>query len=202
MRPFVHGLAGHAGGPIRQIGQGNRCIPSLPGDRRGLTRNEFIIAFIAVVCRRGTGNGRKWIDNAAEQLRAGGYDEPVRSRGQDQGHDRVRAYRSCSGGAAGAGLSLRPTELLIFGNARGGTPLMEANQTIGIDLPLKWVLVWQDASGVTLALVQQSELGRQAARPGAGGNGDSPNHGCDAECAGGSGDHKSIVEGLDLASLP
>jgi uncharacterized protein (DUF302 family) len=51
-------------------------------------------------------------------------------------------------GAAAVGLSLRPTELLIFGNARGGTPLMQADQTIGIDLPLK-ALVWQDASGST-----------------------------------------------------
>jgi uncharacterized protein (DUF302 family) len=51
-------------------------------------------------------------------------------------------------GAAQAGLSLRPTELLIFGNAKAGTPLMQANQTIGIDLPLK-ALVWQDASGKT-----------------------------------------------------
>jgi uncharacterized protein (DUF302 family) len=51
-------------------------------------------------------------------------------------------------GAAEAGLPLRPTELLIFGNAKGGTPLMQSEQTIGIDLPLK-ALVWQDASGRT-----------------------------------------------------
>jgi uncharacterized protein (DUF302 family) len=51
-------------------------------------------------------------------------------------------------GAAAAGLGLRPTELLIFGNAKGGTPLMQAEQTIGIDLPLK-ALVWQDATGKT-----------------------------------------------------
>ena len=51
-------------------------------------------------------------------------------------------------GAAEAGLPLRPTELLIFGNAKGGTPLMQSDQTIGIDLPLK-ALVWQDASGRT-----------------------------------------------------
>jgi uncharacterized protein (DUF302 family) len=51
-------------------------------------------------------------------------------------------------GAAEAGLELRPTELIIFGNARGGTPLMEASQTAGIDLPLK-ALVWQDAAGTT-----------------------------------------------------
>jgi uncharacterized protein (DUF302 family) len=51
-------------------------------------------------------------------------------------------------GAAQAGLALRPTELLIFGNAKGGTSLMQSNQTIGIDLPLK-ALVWQDAAGKT-----------------------------------------------------
>jgi uncharacterized protein (DUF302 family) len=51
-------------------------------------------------------------------------------------------------GAAEVALTLRPTELLIFGNPKGGTPLMQSNQTIGIDLPLK-ALVWQDASGKT-----------------------------------------------------
>jgi uncharacterized protein (DUF302 family) len=51
-------------------------------------------------------------------------------------------------GAAAVGLSLRPTEVLIFGNAKGGTPLMQSMQTIGIDLPLK-ALVWQDGSGST-----------------------------------------------------
>lgn len=49
-------------------------------------------------------------------------------------------------GAAAAGLNLRPTALLIFGNARAGTPLMQADQTIGLDLPLK-ALVYQDAAG-------------------------------------------------------
>ncbi|HTT83780.1 MAG TPA: DUF302 domain-containing protein [Rhizomicrobium sp.] len=51
-------------------------------------------------------------------------------------------------GAAEAGLALRPTELVIFGNAKGGTPLMQRGQTIGIDLPLK-MLVWQDADDRT-----------------------------------------------------
>ena len=53
-------------------------------------------------------------------------------------------------GAAEVGLSLRPTELMIFGNVKGGTPLMQSIQTIGIDLPLK-ALVWQDESGNTWA---------------------------------------------------
>jgi uncharacterized protein (DUF302 family) len=48
-------------------------------------------------------------------------------------------------GAASAGLPLRPTELLIFGNAKAGTPLMQADQAAGIDLPLK-ALVYQDAA--------------------------------------------------------
>ena len=47
--------------------------------------------------------------------------------------------------AAEAGLTLRPTDVIFLGNPRGGTPLMQATQTIGIDLPLK-ALVWQDAS--------------------------------------------------------
>jgi len=51
-------------------------------------------------------------------------------------------------GAAEVGLPLRPTELLVFGNAKTGTSLMQAEQAIGIDLPLK-MLVWQDASGAT-----------------------------------------------------
>ena len=51
-------------------------------------------------------------------------------------------------GAAEVGLTLPPTELIIFGNARGGTPLMQSVQTVGIDLPLK-ALVWEDTAGTT-----------------------------------------------------
>jgi len=51
-----------------------------------------------------------------------------------------------AGGATAAGLELRPTQLLVFGNARAGTPLMQADQRAGIDLPLK-VLAWQDSGG-------------------------------------------------------
>ncbi len=49
-------------------------------------------------------------------------------------------------GAQKIGKTLRPTELLIFGNPQGGTPLMECAQSAGIDLPLK-ALVWEDAQG-------------------------------------------------------
>jgi uncharacterized protein (DUF302 family) len=81
------------------------------------------------------------------------------SFGPKQTTDRLKAELQARGltvfaqidhaaGAAGAGLSLRPTEVLVFGNAKGGTPLMQAVQTIGIDLPLK-ALVWQDDTGDT-----------------------------------------------------
>lgn len=49
-------------------------------------------------------------------------------------------------GAAKVDHSLRPTELLIFGHPKGGTPFMKCAQTIGIDLPMK-ALVWKDDSG-------------------------------------------------------
>jgi uncharacterized protein (DUF302 family) len=64
-------------------------------------------------------------------------------------------------GAAAVGMALRPTELLIFGNAKAGTPLMQADQTIGIDLPLK-ALVYQDAAGkVWLAYNDPAALARR-----------------------------------------
>jgi uncharacterized protein (DUF302 family) len=48
--------------------------------------------------------------------------------------------------AEGVGLSLRPTELLIFGNPKLGTHFFTSNQTAGIDLPMK-ALAWEDAKG-------------------------------------------------------
>jgi uncharacterized protein (DUF302 family) len=49
-------------------------------------------------------------------------------------------------GAAAVGMPLRPTDLVIFGNPKGGTVLMQDQQRTGIDLPLK-ALVWEDADG-------------------------------------------------------
>jgi uncharacterized protein (DUF302 family) len=48
--------------------------------------------------------------------------------------------------AAAVGMPLRPTEVVLFGNPKGGTALMQDQQRVGIDLPLK-ALVWQDAQG-------------------------------------------------------
>ena len=50
------------------------------------------------------------------------------------------------GEAAKVGMEMHPTQLLIFGNPRGGTPPMLASPTLAIDLPLK-ALVWEDAEG-------------------------------------------------------
>ncbi|MGA3002373.1 MAG: DUF302 domain-containing protein [Acetobacteraceae bacterium] len=47
-------------------------------------------------------------------------------------------------GAASVGMPLRPTSVMIFGNPRAGTPLMQAEQRIGLDLPLR-ILAWEDA---------------------------------------------------------
>ncbi|MBE9005797.1 DUF302 domain-containing protein [Fortiea sp. LEGE XX443] len=49
-------------------------------------------------------------------------------------------------GAKSVGLKLRPTRLLIFGNPRSGTPLMQCGQSVAIDLPMK-ALVWEDEAG-------------------------------------------------------
>ena len=51
-----------------------------------------------------------------------------------------------SGEAEKAGLKMPPTEVIIFGSPKAGTPLMIASPTIAIDLPLK-ALIWQDAGG-------------------------------------------------------
>ena len=71
------------------------------------------------------------------------FEAAVRAKGMT-----VFARIDHAAGAADVGLALRPTEVIIFGNAKGGTPLMQSTQAVGIDLPLK-ALVWQDASGDT-----------------------------------------------------
>jgi uncharacterized protein (DUF302 family) len=58
-------------------------------------------------------------------------------------------------GAAQVGMPLRPTELILFGNPRGGTPLMQDRQTAGIDLPLK-ALAWEDAEGHVLVTYNEA----------------------------------------------
>jgi uncharacterized protein (DUF302 family) len=58
----------------------------------------------------------------------------------------IFARVSHSAGAEGAGIALRPTELLIFGNPKLGSHFFTSRQTAGIDLPMK-ALAWEDADG-------------------------------------------------------
>jgi uncharacterized protein (DUF302 family) len=93
------------------------------------------------------------------------FEAEVRARGMT-----IFAHIDHAAGAAAVGLMLRPTDLLIFGAAKGGTPLMQSVQTIGIDLPLK-ALVWQDEAGGTFlsyndpAFVTQRHGVGESARP-------------------------------------
>jgi uncharacterized protein (DUF302 family) len=118
------------------------------GQAAGILTRSRLFALSAIVCLWGV-----------QAMAAEGLTTMRSSYGPKETMDRLEAEVKAKGitvfaridhaaGAAEVGLSLRPTEVLIFGNPKGGTPLMQAVQTIGIDLPLK-ALVWQDASGVT-----------------------------------------------------
>ena len=87
------------------------------------------------------------VDQHSEQLRPKGDDGPTGSRDSRAEDDGLCSNRSFRRGGAGR-TRLAPTELIIFGNVRGGTPLIQSVHTVGIDLPLK-ALVWEDAAGKT-----------------------------------------------------
>jgi uncharacterized protein (DUF302 family) len=113
-------------------------------------------------------------------MKAPGLTSKLSAFGAKETMDRLEAALKAGGvtifaridhaaGAASVGLSLRATEVIVFGNPKGGTPLMQAEQTVGIDLPLK-ALVWQDAVGVVWLsynepawLAERHGLGSQAA---------------------------------------
>jgi uncharacterized protein (DUF302 family) len=69
----------------------------------------------------------------------------------------VFAHIDHAAGAKQVGLSLRPTQVLIFGNPQAGTPLMQSRQTIGLDLPLR-VLAWEDEAGKVWLTYRRPEL--------------------------------------------
>jgi uncharacterized protein (DUF302 family) len=62
--------------------------------------------------------------------------------------------------AQSAGLSLRPTTLLVFGNPKGGTALMDAFPLVALDLPLKLV-VWEDGGVVNVSYVTVAEIAKR-----------------------------------------
>lgn len=106
-----------------------------------ITQSLAAVALSALVSVAGAADGLVVVKSphgAKETMNR--FEGQVKQRGLN-----VFARIDHAAGASKVGKSLRPTELLIFGNAQGGTPLMECAQTAGIDLPLK-ALVWEDAS--------------------------------------------------------
>jgi len=87
------------------------------------------VGLVTIQCRFGV---TETIDRLAEAVKRAGL--------------LVFARIDHAAGAREVGASLRPTELLIFGHAKGGTPLMQDRQLAGIDLPIK-ALAWEDEQG-------------------------------------------------------
>jgi len=72
----------------------------------------------------------------------------------------VFAQINQQGAAEAVGLTMRPMTLILFGNPKAGTPLMQAYPTLAIDLPLK-ALVWEDADGRVWVSMDSPEYLRQ-----------------------------------------
>lgn len=66
-----------------------------------------------------------------------------------------------SAGAASIGETLRPTTLIIFGNPKGGTPLMQSAQTMGIALPLKMLVYVNDRAEVIVSWPDMAHIFKQ-----------------------------------------
>jgi uncharacterized protein (DUF302 family) len=79
------------------------------------------------------------------------------SRSIAQGGNTLFATIDQTAAARQAGMTLRPTSLIIFGNPKAGTLLMEASPLVALDLPLK-LLVWEDRGVVSVAYTPMSEV--------------------------------------------
>ena len=79
------------------------------------------------------------------------------SKAIEDGGNTIFATIDQSAAALGAGLTLRPTSLLIFGNPKGGTPLMDAFPLVALELPLK-LLVWEAHGSVSVASVPMADV--------------------------------------------
>ncbi len=69
-------------------------------------------------------------------------------------------------GAASIGETLRPTTLIIFGNPKGGTPIMQADQRLGLELPLKFLVMEDAEGGVSIVYPDYPHLSKEYAAPG------------------------------------
>lgn len=102
----------------------------------------FAIALVAAVSVANAADGLVQVkSDLSVKATADKLDELAKHRGLT-----VFARIDHAAGAAKVGKTLRPTQLLIFGNPKAGTPFMQCSQTVAIDLPLK-ALVWEDESG-------------------------------------------------------
>ncbi|HEY6464400.1 MAG TPA: DUF302 domain-containing protein [Candidatus Acidoferrales bacterium] len=79
------------------------------------------------------------------------------SKAIEDGGNTIFATIDQSAAALGAGLTLRPTSLFIFGNPKGGTPLMDAFPLVALELPLK-LLVWEADGRVSVAFVPMADV--------------------------------------------
>lgn len=73
------------------------------------------------------------------------------------GGNRIFCTIDQAAAAADVGMKLRPTTLILFGNPKGGTPLMEAFPEVALELPLK-ILIWEDAATVCVSYTPASEI--------------------------------------------
>jgi uncharacterized protein (DUF302 family) len=78
-------------------------------------------------------------------------------KGIRDGGNTIFATIDQAAAAASAGLTLRPTTLIIFGNPKGGTALMDAVPLLALELPLK-LLVWEENGAVSVAYEPMSEI--------------------------------------------
>ena len=123
---------------------------------------RYVLAVLAVLCPPAIAaeglTAQKSPYPAKETMNR--FEENAKQRGLN-----IFARIDHAAGAAKIGKTLRPTEVIIFGNPQGGTPLMECAQSAGIDLPLK-ALVWEDASAqVWLSYTDTAFLARRHEAP-------------------------------------
>ncbi len=108
-------------------------------------------------------NVRRWIDHHAQQLRTGRDHEAVRGRKVRQRGMTVFAHIDHAAGATAAGMPLRPTDLLIFGAAKGGTPLMQSSADHRHRPAARRRWCGKTEAGTTYSVVQRSRLSRASA---------------------------------------
>lgn len=108
------------------------------------------------------------------------YEETIAKLEQamTQGGNTIFASIDQSAAAAGVGMSLRPTTLIVFGNPKGGTPFMVAFPHVAMELPLK-LLVWEEDGSVSVAYVPMSEIANRCGVTGMSDRIDAIDHGLD-----------------------